>query len=144
MLNKSGVYRVTHIDDFQYNANYDDHTGIATATIAHTATNNLDNFDDNLADNNNEVIDTKLHIEGLDNVMPSGKFKYNLSPAKYTDWTVEYIGKNKGYVSISRSGDDCILSIKSDISLIGSKFKLISLDVSNSSQAEKIIEVKGF
>lgn len=144
MLNKSGVYRVTHIDDFQYNANYDDHTGIATATIAHTAANNLDNFDDNLADNNDEVIDTKLHIEGLDNVMPSGKFKYNLSPAKYTDWTVEYIGKNKGYVSISRSGDDCILSIKSDISLIGSKFKLISLDVSNSSQAEKIIEVKGF
>jgi hypothetical protein len=144
MLNKSGVYRVTHIDDFQYNANYDDHTGIATATIAHTAANNLDNFEDNLADNNNEVIDTKLHIEGLDNVMPSGKFKYNLSPAKYTDWTVEYIGKNKGYVSISRSGDDCILSIKSDISLIGSKFKLISLDVSNSSQAEKIIEVKGF
>lgn len=144
MLNKSGVYRVTHIDDFQYNANYDDHTGIATATVAHTAANNLDNFDDNLADNNNEVIDTKLHIEGLDNVMPSGKFKYNLSPAKYTDWTVEYIGKNKGYVSISRSGDDCILSIKSDISLIGSKFKLISLDVSNSSQAEKIIEVKGF
>lgn len=144
MLNKSAVYRVTHIDDFQYNADYDDHTGIATAIIVHTATNNLDNFDDNLADNNNEVIDTKLHIEGLDNVMPSGKFKYNLSPAKYTDWTVEYIGKNKGYVNISRSGDDCILSIKSDISLIGSKFKLISLDVSNSSQAEKIIEVKGF
>ena len=70
--------------------------------------------------------------------------KYNLSPAKYTDWTVEYIGKNKGYVNISRSGDDCILSIKSDIGLIGNKFKLISLDVSNSSQAEKIIEVKGF
>ena len=45
MINKSGVYRVTHIDDFQYNANYDDHTGIATATIAHTTANNLDNFD---------------------------------------------------------------------------------------------------
>ena len=144
MVNKSGVYKVTHIDDFQYNANYDNHTGMASAIITHTAANNLDNFEDNLADNNNEIVDTKLHIEGLDSVIPSGKFKYNLSYPEYTNWTIEYIGENKNYVSICSNDGGCILSIKSDISLIGSKFKLISLDISNISQAEKIIEVKGF
>ena len=144
MINKTGVYRVTHIDDFQYNANYDNHTGIASAIVVNTPINNLDKFEDNLANNNNEIVDTKLHIEGSDNVVPSGKFKYSLSDSKYTNWTIEYIGSNKDYISIDSSEVDCILSIKSDISLIGSKFKLISLDISNISQAEKIIEVKGF
>lgn len=144
MINRKSLYTVTHIDDFQYNATYTNHDGIASAIVVHTAASSLDDFENNLADNDDGLENLDFHIQGETNVMPGGKFRYNLSPAKYTDWTIEYIGKDKGYVSVSRSGDDCILDIRNDINLIGSKFKLVSLNSSNVSQTEKEIKVKGF
>ncbi|MGL5718478.1 MAG: hypothetical protein ACRCX2_36075 [Paraclostridium sp.] len=144
MINNKNVYSVTHIDDSQYNATYVNHDGIASAIVVHTASTSLDDFENNLADNDDRLETLDFHIQGENNVMPGGKFRYNLSPAKYTDWTIEYIGKDKGYVSVSRSGDDCILDIRNDIGLIGNEFKLISLNIANVKQADKVIKVKGF
>ncbi|MGL5191666.1 MAG: hypothetical protein ACRC7S_18655 [Cetobacterium sp.] len=144
MINSKNIYTVTHIDDFSYNATYVNHDGIANAIVVHTAASSLDDFDNNLADNDDELENLDFHIQGEDNVMPGGKFRYNLSPAKYTSWEIEYIGKDVGYASINRDGDDCILTIRSDMNLIGNEFKLVSLNGVNVSQAEKIIKVKGF
>lgn len=144
MINKKGVYKVTHLDDFQYNASYINHDGIASAIVVHTAISVKDDLENNVADNDDSIDIEQLYIDGSDNVIPSGKFKYKLSQSKYTDWEIEYIGNNKNYITLSRSGDDCILEVRKDMDLIGNEFKLISLNNANIMQAEKLIKVKGF
>ena len=144
MINKSDVHRVTHIDDFQYNSSYDKHDGIATAIVVYTALRDTDDRDNNIADNEEDMSPIGFTIEGSDKVMPGGKFKYGLSEDKYTSWNIEYAGNEKGYVTLNRSGDDCILDIKSNMDLIGESFKLISLNNANIQQAEKEISVTGF
>lgn len=143
MINKEKSYRVTLVENYQYNSSYDEHSGIASSIIVHTALRDTDDADNNLADNNEVLKPLELHIEGLDKVMPGGRFKYKLSEVKYTEWGIEYIGDARGYVTLKRSGDDCILEIKPDMDLIGNKFKLISLNNVNLPQAVKEISVRG-
>lgn len=144
MINGTRVYRTTMVEDYQYNASYDGYDGIASAIVVFTALRDTDNKEDNMADNGEDDIVSGLSINGAEKVMPGGKFKYKLSEAKYTDWEVEYKGNQSGYVTLNRSGDDCILDIKSDMDLIGESFKLISLNGVNLQQAAKEISVTGF
>lgn len=144
MVNRHNPYRVTMVEDYQYNSTYDKEDGIASAIAVYTAMRDTDDANGNLADNNIENSINGLTIVGMDSVMPGGKFKYSLSETKYSEWKIDYIGNKNGYVSLKRSGDDCILDIKADMGLIGSKFKLISLNGVNLPQTEKEIIVSGF
>ena len=144
MINNKNVYKVTHIDDFQYNASYINHDGIASAIVVHTATSSKDDLENNVADNNDSIDNPDIYIDGENFVVPSGRFRYSLSQSRQTEWDIEYIGENKDYITLNKFSDSCILEINKDMDLIGSEFKLISFDYASDTQIEKIIKVKGF
>ncbi|MGL4802036.1 MAG: hypothetical protein ACRC18_07195 [Cetobacterium sp.] len=144
MLNGTRVYRTTMVEDYQYNASYQKHDGIASAIVVFTPLRDTDDVENNLADNDDTVNVVGLNIVGSDKVMPGSKFKYGLSEARYTDWKIEYKGSKSNYVTLKRGDGVCTLDIRSDMDLIGESFKLISINGVNLPQCEKEISVTGF
>lgn len=147
LLNKRHAFRVTHLDDFQYNGSYTGASGLITALAIQTALIDEDDIKNNIAHNYlndcSEASQDTISIIGNKNVVVGSRAKYSLSVSQYVRWEVEYVGSKKDYLTISRVDDKCIIKVSSDMKIIGQKFKIKAYDSENLLIAEKIGTITG-
>ena len=132
LVNKSNVYRVTHIQDFEYQASYNTANGIATCIAVHTSLLNEDDTDNNIAFNEEVTNDT---------IMIGSNLSYNM---RNCTWNIEYTSNKRDYVKVSNKEGSCTVSVDMDFDLIGETFKLKALDFDGVVVSVKDITVVGF
>lgn len=147
LLNKRHAFRVTHLDDFQYNGNYTGSYGLVTALAIQTALIDEDDIKNNVA--YNELHRTPkssqdlINIIGHQNVIVGSKPKYSLSIPQQVGWEIEYIGNKKDYLITNKVNDDCVLKVSSDMKIIGQTFKIKAYDNANLLIDEKVCTITG-
>lgn len=132
LVNNSNAYRVTHIQDFEYQADYNIANGIATCIAVHTSLLNEDDTDNNIAFNEEVTNDT---------IMIGSNLSYNM---RNCTWNIEYTSNKRDYVKVSNKEGNCTVSVDMDFDLIGETFKLRALDFDGDVVLIKDITVVGF
>lgn len=133
-------YRVTHIQNFEYQDSYKPEKGITTCIAVHTSLRSEDDTENNLAFNDDNSGGTNANEEYM---MISSNTTYEIEEQDCT-WEIEYLSDKSDYVKISSKNGVCIISIDMDFDLIGETFKVYALNLNNNVIFEKHITVVGF
>lgn len=133
------AYRVTHIQNFEYQDNYGLDNGIISCIAVHTSLRSDDDTENNIAfnegiTNNDDSKDTLV-------IGSSTVYKVNDSECK---WEVEYTSGKSDYLNISTDKETCQISLSMDFDLIGETFKLKALSLNNEVIFEKSITIVSF
>jgi len=139
LVNNEKSYRVTHIQDFEYQSGYNVKTGITSCIAVHTSLVDGDDVENNLAYNENENIDNSKE----DILMIASSRTYTVDFDDCT-WEVEYLSSSNNYVKVSADKGICEISLDMDFDLIGEVFKLKALSLNDVVIFEKDITVVGF
>jgi len=139
LVNNERSYRVTHIQDFEYQSGYNVKTGITSCIAVHTSLVDGDDVENNLAYNENENIDNSKE----DILMIASSRTYTVDFDDCT-WEVEYLSSSNNYVKVSADKGICEISLDMDFDLIGEVFKLKALSLNDVVIFEKDITVVGF
>lgn len=132
LINKNNAYRVTHIQDFEYQDDYTESNGIATCIAIHTSTLSDDDMDNNIAFNGETSNDT---------IMIGSNLSYSMEGCT---WYIEYTSDKVDYLNISNKEGNYTISIDMDFDLIGQTFKLKALDFDGNVTSIKDVTVVGF
>lgn len=132
LINKNNAYRVTHIQDFEYQDDYTESNGIATCIAIHTSTLSDDDMDNNIAFNGETSNDT---------IMIGSNLSYSVEGCT---WYIEYTSDKVDYLNISNKEGNYTISIDMDFDLIGQTFKLKALDFDGNVTSIKDVTVVGF
>lgn len=137
LVNHKRTYRVTHIQDFEYQDSYGLENGIISCIAVHTALKSEDDTENNIAHNEptNVVGDSEV-------LMIGSNLSYNVE--NDCSWEIEYTSSNKDYINISTDNKTCEISVEFDFDLIGETFTLKALSLNNEIVFKKDITVVGF
>ena len=139
LINNERSYRVTHIQDFEYQSGYNIKTGVTSCIAIHTSLVEGDDVENNLAYNEIENID----ISKEDVLMIASSRTYTVDLDECT-WEVEYTSDINNYVKVSADKGICEISLDMDFDLIGEVFKLKALSLDDAVIFERNITVVGF
>lgn len=125
MVGKKSIFRVTHINDFEYNSAYSGADGLIKALVLYTSTIAKDDIENGIAWNDEEVTseDTQTGIKGEVRASLGSSEKYFVENESVTYEIIE--DGNYKYVSMDVVSDkECRLKITSDSRFIGKKIIL--------------------
>ena len=138
MINQGNVYRVTHIQDFEFVNEYGSNDGIASCIAVYTSMRNEDDFDNNLAFNDSDS------SEGIEDVLTIGSNATYRVDSDGCTWDIEYTSNFSDYVDLSANNGVCKVAIDMNFDLIGETFKLKALSLDSEVIFEKNITIVDF
>lgn len=138
MVNQGNIYRVTHIQDFEYVEGYSSGNGVSSCIAVYTSMRNEDDIDNNLAFNNS---DSSEDIEDVLTIGSSATYRVDTDECT---WEVEYTSNSNDYVSILTDEGICKITLDMNFNLIGETFKLKALSLDNNIIFEKNITIVDF
>ena len=137
LINSEKAYRVTHIQNFEYQEEYNSQNGIATCIAVYTNLTSNDDTENNLAYNEGAVITNKEQLVVGSNV------SYNVEASECV-WELQYTSDKNNYVKITPNNNICKIHLDMDFDLVGETFKLRALGLDGSTILEKDITVVSF
>lgn len=137
LINSEKAYRVTHIQNFEYQEGYNTQDGISTCIAAYTSLIDNDDTENNLAYNEGAVITNEEQLM----IASSSSYKVDTNECV---WEIEYTSNKNNYVNIAPNNNVCKISLDMDFELIGETFKLRALSLDGNVILEKNITVVGF
>jgi len=138
LINHRGAYRVTHIQDFEYQNGYSLQEGITTCIAVHTALRDSDDTENNLAHN-----EKTSNVKTDEDTILVGSSKVYSIDEDYSMY-IDYTSSAKEYVQMSTNNGKCELTLDMNFDLIGETFMLIGFDIDNNVVLKKNITVVGF
>ena len=139
LINYQKAYRITHLQNFEYQDHYDIGNGISTCIAVYTSLRKDDNEEENLAYNK----DTGTNIVSEDKLVVGSSITYEVDIDE-CKWQVEYMSSKDSYVNISTVDSKCKVSLGMNFDLVGEKFKLKALSLNDEVIFEKNITVVSF
>lgn len=152
MLTRKTVFRVTHINDFEYNGAYTGANGVIKTLVLQTTIRDDDDLENNIAWNENSeaptVIETPLQIIGEKKIMVGSKKTYKAEGMKFsTSWRIEYPNsKVKDFATIKiNSKNELTAQVTTNVNYVGESFNIILFDVNSKEVYDTLeVEIKGF
>ena len=145
MLTRKTVFRVTHINDFEYNGAYTGADGLIKCLVLQTTLRDDDDTENNIAWNENqdkEVILDVPKIVGDSSIMIGSKKTYSSIVNSGITWKIK---ENTDIVRCNVVNNEAIVSVTQDINHVGEKFTLLLCYSSDSTILDnKEITLKGF
>ncbi|WP_438566582.1 hypothetical protein [Clostridium sp.] len=149
MLTGKTVFRVTHLNDFEYNGIYTGAEGIIKILVLQTTLINDDDLTNNIAWNENsegDVTHPPITIVGDNNPMLGSKKIYDAADnPQYRHWEIECSSELKKRLVFETPGGGnkhCEFKFPSDVRFVGEVIKL-KLFVSNTLKDTLDITLKG-
>lgn len=139
LINYQKAYRITHLQNFEYQDHYGIGNGVSTCIAVYTSLREDDNKEENLAYNK----DTGTNIVSEDKLVVGSSITYEVDIDE-CKWQVEYVSDKDSYVNISTVDSKCKVSLDMNFDLIGEKFKLKALSLNDEVVFEKNITVVSF
>ena len=139
LINYQKAYRITHLQNFEYQDHYDIGNGISSCIAVYTSLRQEDNKEENLAYNT----DTGTNAVSEDRLVVGSSITYEVDIDE-CKWQVEYVSDKDSYVNISTVDSKCKVSLDMNFDLVGEKFKLKALSLNDEVVFEKNITVVSF
>ena len=139
LINYQKAYRITHLQNFEYQDHYDIGNGISTCIAVYTSLRKDDNEEENLAYNK----DTGTNIVSEDKLVVGSSITYEVDIDE-CKWQVEYMSDKESYVNVSTVDKRCKVLLDMNFDLVGEKFKLKALRLNDEVIFEKNITVVSF
>ena len=139
LINYQKAYRITHLQNFEYQDHYDIGNGISTCIAVYTSLRKDDNEEENLAYNK----DTGTNIVSEDKLVVGSSITYEVDIDE-CKWQVEYMSDKDSYVNVSTVDKRCKVLLDMNFDLVGEKFKLKALSLNDEVVFEKNITVVSF
>ena len=139
LINYQKAYRITHLQNFEYQDHYDIGNGISTCIAVYTSLRKDDNEEENLAYNK----DTGTNIVSEDKLVVGSSITYEVDIDE-CKWQVEYMSDKDSYVNVSTVDKRCKVLLDMNFDLVGEKFKLKALSLNDEVIFEKNITVVSF
>lgn len=151
MLTGKTVFRVTHINDFEYNGAFTGAKGIIKTLVLQTTIRDEDDLVNNIAWNDNaEKIDTEhpdKQIYGDDRVMVGSKKTYKSEGLEFsTSWRIDFPTEDRSYATYKISPkNEMIVTATDNVNYVGSTFDVVLFNVNSKEEySRKTIAIKGF
>lgn len=147
MITGKNVFRVTHLNDFEYNGAYTGAEGLIKALVLQTTLEDTDDLENNIAWNpNSEPIDPTDSIEilGDKKVMIGSKKKYLMKD--FNDNLTWRVKANEGVATSAINEDGSLtLVVSSSVNHTGEKIIIELLDINTDTVTSSLeVELKGF
>ena len=140
LINNQRVFRVTHIQNFEYQDKYGLSNGVASCIAVYTSLRDDDDLENNLASNDNYEYDNNSNEDVL-MVASTGIYRVDTDECI---WEIEYISDKKDYINITQDKGVCKILSEMNFDLVGERFKLRALSIDNNVIFEKDITIVSF
>lgn len=149
MLTRKTVFRVTHINDFEYNGAYTGANGIIKALVLQTTLIEGDDLVNNIA-YNERISDEKkpvenLHIKGEQFIMTGGKRTYTMEGFDSATMSWKIVAKD-GFATTTVNGDNSLtLQISSNVNFTGESVEVQVVSLADGQVVDSmIVKSRGF
>ena len=144
MLTRNSIFRVTHINDFEYNGRYTGANGLIKALTLQTVLISEDDRDNKLAYNieKNDTKDIKDDVQGLNYIYLGEQNEYVVKSDKEVEFILDAHYPNTEI--IKREHNKCTIEQSSNIESVGENIMLIARDKNTKETIDMfIITVRG-
>ena len=128
MIGKETVFRVTHINDFEYNSKFSGSDGLIKALVLSTSFIKEDDKENKVAYNNQNLIIEESNdvIDGDKEVSLGSTSTYSIGNGSSKNWYTLDFGNNKYELAtiVKDTNGVCKIKITSDSRFVGKKFIL--------------------
>lgn len=153
MLTGKTVFRVTHINDFEYNGRYSGSDGIIKTLVLQTTIRDEDDLENNIAWNDISAPPKEIPIEkeiiGDSSIMVGSKKKYMSEDLEFTtSWKIETSNNEnyKEYLDFKiNEFNEAIIVANTNVNNIGKTFDIVLYNVQSDEEYDrKTVSIKGF
>lgn len=151
MLTGKTVFRVTHINDFEFNGRYTGAQGIIKTLVLQTTLRDEDDLKNNVAWNKDSELIVDSHpvkkIRGDKRIMVGSKKNYVAEGLDFsTSWRIDYPTQDKGYASIKiNEKNELKVTVTENVNYIGSTFNIVLFNVNTKEVFDTLtVTIKGF
>ena len=143
MLTNKTTFRVTHINDFEYNGRYTGAYGLIKALVLQTTLVNEDDLENNAAWNEKASLDIqdKDEIFGNNIIQLGEKNTYSIDTNADIEWKLD---NPYEFVTFSQNGKSCEIQVSSNFRYYGETIMLLVINKETQKTINtKIIKIGG-
>lgn len=135
------AYRVTFIEDYQFNTSYEGNIGLGSMICVYDPIKNTDDVKEGTTNDKDTAV---YEIEGSSQLIPGGTFSYVCKNSLSGSWEIEYLGKYKDFLELKEDKNKIKLKVKNEFSLIGESVKIIRKDNEGKIIHQRVLTVDVF
>lgn len=143
MLTNKTTFRVTHVNDFEYNGRYTGANGLIKALVLQTALVSEDDLENNAAWNEKAIMDVqdKEEIFGNNIIALGQTASYSIDTDKNIEWKLD---NPYEFVTLTSEGKTCKLSVTSNFRYYGESIMILAIDSDSKATVNtKIVKIGG-
>lgn len=143
MLTNRTTFRVTHINDFEYNGRYTGANGLIKALVLQTTLVDEDDLDNNSAWNEKSYIDIqdKEEIFGNEIISLGETTSYSIDTDKDIEWKLD---NPYEFATLTSEGKTCKLSVTSNFRYYGESVMILAIDSNSKATVNtKVVKIGG-
>lgn len=143
MLTNKTTFRVTHVNDFEYNGRYTGANGLIKALVLQTTLVSEDDLNNNSAWNEKATIDIqdKEEIFGNNIISLGETTSYSIDTDKTIEWKLD---NSYEFATLTSEGNTCKLSVTSNFRYYGESVMILAVDSNSKATVNtKIVKIGG-